>query len=315
MSRNTRTSSLTEAAMICGIIVLMSMVSYYVLPFIDFLLPLPAIILGKRRGYKYSALSLVAASLIIMMLLGLPIGFMYLFMYTPIAIALTYLIVKDKKPSTVILGGAVVMLISLIFVLYIIDMFTGIDVTKQITTMFSEALEMQKNIMKTVGANEEQVQLISDTYKYLSEYIVMLLPAMLMTLSALMSVINYFVAQKVALRFKIVIRPLKDLSMFYLPRNFIFGIGFLMILTYVLFTMNFANMDIILINISMIGRIALIVQGLALIKFYLIKYNINNFLRVIIFMFIIFMPVLSNIVTMLAVIDLIIDFRKLRVRR
>ncbi len=315
MSRNTKTSSLTEAAMICGIIVLMSMASYYVLPFIDFLLPLPAIILGKRRGYKYSALSLVSASLIVMMILGLPMGFMYLFMYTPIAIALTFLIVKDKKPSTVILGGAVVMLISLIFVLYIIDIFTGVDITKQITSMFSEALEMQKNIMNTVGANEEQIQLISDTYKYLSEYIVMLLPTMLITLSALMSVINYYVAQKVALRFKIVIRPLKDLSMFYLPRNFIFGIGFLMILTYILFTMNFANMDIILINISMIGRIALIVQGLALIKSYFIKYNVNNFLRVIIFMFIIFTPVLSNIVTMLGVIDLIIDFRKLRIRR
>ncbi len=315
MSRNTKTSSLTEAAMICGIIVLMSMASYYVLPFIDFLLPLPAIILGKRRGYKYSALSLVSASLIVMMILGLPMGFMYLFMYTPIAIALTFLIVKDKKPSTVILGGAVVMLISLIFVLYIIDIFTGVDITKQITSMFSEALEMQKNIMNTVGANEEQIQLISDTYKYLSEYIVMLLPTMLITLSALMSVINYYVAQKVALRFKIVIRRLKDLSMFYLPRNFIFGIGFLMILTYILFTMNFANMDIILINISMIGRIALIVQGLALIKSYFIKYNVNNFLRVIIFMFIIFTPVLSNIVTMLGVIDLIIDFRKLRIRR
>ncbi len=315
MSRNTKTSSLTEAAMICGIIVLMSMASYYVLPFIDFLLPLPAIILGKRRGYKYSALSLVSASLIVMMILGLPMGFMYLFMYTPIAIALTFLIVKDKKPSTVILGGAVVMLISLIFVLYIIDIFTGVDITKQITSMFSEALEMQKNIMNTVGANEEQIQLISDTYKYLSEYIVMLLPTMLITLSALMSVINYYIAQKVALRFKIVIRPLKDLSMFYLPRNFIFGIGFLMILTYILFTMNFANMDIILINISMIGRIALIVQGLALIKSYFIKYNVNNFLRVIIFMFIIFTPVLSNIVTMLGVIDLIIDFRKLRIRR
>lgn len=315
MSRNTKTSSLTEAAMICGIIVLMSMASYYVLPFIEFLLPLPAIILGKRRSYKYSALSLVSASLIIMMLLGLPIGFRYLFMYTPIAIALTFLIVKDKKPSTVILGGSVVMLISLIFFLYIIDIFTGVDITEQITTMFSEMLEMQKNIMNTVGSNGEQIQQISDTYKYLSEYIVMLLPAMLMTISALMSVINYFVAQKVALRFKIVIRPLKDLSMFYLPRNFIFGIGFLMILTYILFTMNFANMDIILINISMIGRIALIVQGLALIKFYFIKYNVNNFLRVIIFMFIIFTPILSNIVTMLAVIDLIIDFRKLRIRR
>lgn len=315
MSRNTKTSSLTEAAMICGMLVLMSMVSFYVFPFIDFLFPLPAIILGKRRGYKYSALSLVSASLIIMMLLGLPMGFMYLFMYTPIAIAMSYLINKDKKPSTVILGGAVVMLISLILVLFVIDIFTGIKITEQITSMFEQSLNMQKNIMNSVGANEEQLKLLTETYSNLAESIVLLLPAMLMTLSLLMSVVNYFVAQRVASRFKIAIIPLRDLSMFYLPKNFIFGIGFLMILAYILSMMKFANMEIILINIVMIGRIALIVQGLALTKFYLIKNNVNNFLRVIVFFVIIFIPLFSNIVTMLAVIDLIIDFRKLRLRR
>ena len=315
MRRNTKTSSLTEAAMISGILVLMSMVSFYIFPFIDFLFPLPAIILGKRRGYKYSALSLISASLIIMMLLGLPMGFMYLFMYTPIAIAMSYLIAKNKKSSTVIFYGAVVMLISLIFVLFILDIITGIEFAEQIKSMFENSLEMQKSIMNTVGASEEQIQLVTDNYNILAENVILLLPAMLITLSVLMSAVNYFVAQRVALKFKIAIMPLKDLSMFYLPKNFIFGIGFLMILAYILSMMKFANMEIILINIVMIGRIALIVQGLALTKFYLIKNNVSNFLRVIIFFLIIFVPLVSSIVTMLAVMDLIVDFRKLRVRR
>ena len=315
MSRNTKTSSLTEAAMICGMLVLMSMVSIYVFPFIDFLFPLPAIILGKRRGYKYSALSIVAAALIIMMLTEPITSLKFILMYAPIAIAMSYLIDKNKKPSTVILGGAVVMLISLILVLFIVDISTGIGISEQINSIFESSLEMQKSIMNNIGTNEEQFQILADTYKVLAEFIVLVLPAMLMTFSVLISLINYFVVERVASRFKIAIIPLKDLSLFYLPKNFIFGIGFLMILAYILSMMKFANMDIILINIVTIGRIALIVQGLALTKFYLIKNNVNNFLRVIVFFVIIFTPLFSNIITMLAVIDLIIDFRKLRLRR
>ena len=315
MSRNTKTSSLTEAAMICGILVLMSMVSFYVLPFIDFLFPIPAIILGKRRGYKYSALSLVSASFIIMMLLGVPMGFMYLFMYTPIAIAMSYLIFKDKKPSTVIIGGAIVMLISLIFVLFVLNVVTGVDVAEEISTLFNTTIEMQKNIMNTVGVDEEQLNLITQTYSMLSEYIVLMMPVALILISALVAVINYFIVQRLALRFKIVIRPLQDLSKFYLPNSFMLGIGLLVILSYALSMMNFNNMDIVLVNIVTLSRIALLVHGLALVKYYFIKNNVNNFLRVIIFMIIIFMPLASSIMTMLAIVDLIFDFRKLRVKR
>lgn len=315
MSRNTKTSSLTEAAMICGILILMSMVSFYVLPFIDFLFPVPAIILSKRRGYKYSSLALISASLIIMMLLGLPMGFMYLFMYTPIAIALSYFISKDKRPISAVIGGAVIMLISLVFILFVLNIITGIEISDEIMRMFENLIEMQKKFMNSIGADEAQMQFLIDYYTTLGENSVLLLPTMLMIISVLMSFINYFVAQRLALRFKITIKPLKDLSLFYLPKSCIYGMGFLIILTYIFSMMKFANMDIILINILTISRVALIVQGLALVKFYFIKNNVNNFLRVVIFILIIFSSLGSNIVTILAVIDLIIDFRRLKIRR
>lgn len=315
MSRNTKTSSLTEAAMICGILVVMSMISFYIFPFIDFLFPVPVIILSKRRGYKYSALAAVSASLIITILLGLPVGFLYLFMYTPIAVVMSYLIDKDKKPSAVLLGGAAIMLISLIFVLFIADIVTGVDFAKEITSTIESSIEMQKNIMNTMGANEEQLNLMMNTYNNIAETIVLLLPVMLMTISLLMAYINYVVAQKLALRFKVEIAALKDLAFFHLPRNFMIGIAFLMILSYVFSRLQFYNIDIVLINIVMLGRIALILQGLALTKFYMIKYRINNFLRVIVFILIIFNSIVANIVTMLALADLLLDFRKLRYRR
>ncbi len=315
MSRNTKTSSLTEAAMICGILVVMSMISFYIFPFIDFLFPVPVIILSKRRGYKYSALTAVSASLIIMILLGLPVGFLYLFMYTPIAVVMSYLIDKDKKPSAVLLGGAAIMLISLIFVLFVADIVTGVDFAKEITSTIESSIEMQKNIMSTMGANEEQLNLMMNTYNNLAETIVLLLPVMLMTISLLMAYINYIVAQKLALRFKVAITPLKDLAFFHLPRNFMIGIAFLMILSYVFSRLQLYNIDVVLINIVMLGRIALILQGLALTKFYMIKYRINNFLRVLVFILIIFNSIVANVVTMLALADLLLDFRKLRYRR
>ncbi|HKM00611.1 MAG TPA: hypothetical protein VJ083_01015, partial [Sedimentibacter sp.] len=69
MNRNLKTSSITEAAMITGILVVIAYLSSFV-SILMFFYPTPAIILGKRKGLKYASLALIASDLIISMLLG-----------------------------------------------------------------------------------------------------------------------------------------------------------------------------------------------------------------------------------------------------
>lgn len=89
MNRNPKTSNITEAAMITGMLVIIAYLSSFI-TIVMFFYPTPAIILGKRKGLKYSALALTASDLIISMLLGLQTGLIFFLLYTPFALALTY---------------------------------------------------------------------------------------------------------------------------------------------------------------------------------------------------------------------------------
>ncbi len=313
MNRNTKTSSLTEAAMICGILVIMAMLSAYIFPFIDFFFPVPALIFSKRRGFKYSSLAIVAALIIVTIILGPVNGLNYLILYAPIAIAMSYLIDKDKKASTVLIGGAVATLISVVLSLFILDKIVGVGVTEQITAYIKEIFDMQEKIINSIGS-KEQLELIKEMPEVIIELAVNLLPVIIMATSLALAYINYVIAQKLALRFKIEMKQLKDIAFFSLPRNFMISIAFFFILSYVLRGFNFPNIDVIISNIVVIVQIALILQGLALAKFYMAQKRVNGFLRVVVFIFIIFNPIIMSIMTAIAIADLIFDFRKLRTR-
>ena len=231
MNRNTKTSSLTEAAMICGVLVIMAMLSAYIFPFIDFFFPVPALIFSRRRGFKYSSLAVVAALIIVTIILGPINGLNYLILYAPIAIAMSYLIDKDKKASTVLIGGAVATLISVVVSLFILDKIVGVGVTEQITAYIKEIFDMQEKIINSIGS-KEQIELIKEMPEVIIELVVNLLPVIIMAMSLALAYINYVIAQKLALRFKIEMKQLKDIAFFSLPRNFMISIAFFFILSY-----------------------------------------------------------------------------------
>lgn len=313
MNRNTKTSSLTEAAMICGILVIMAMLSTYIFPFIDFFFPVPALIFSRRRGFKYSTLAIVAASIIITFILGPLYGLPYLIIYTPMAIAMSYLIDKDKKASRILIGGAIVAFVSIVVILFIIEKIVGLGITQQMTASLKEIFEMQKSILNAIGSSE-QIGQINEISEALIETIVNLIPTFIMALPLILAYINYVVAQKIAMRFKIELRQLKDLAFFTLPRNFMIGIGLFLMLSYILNRFDFPNMHIIMSNIVVIAQLALLLQGIALAKFYLILKRIRGFFRFVIFLFIIFNPLFIGVLITLAIADLLFDFRKLRTR-
>ncbi|MDD2396987.1 MAG: DUF2232 domain-containing protein, partial [Tissierellia bacterium] len=117
MNRNSKTSNITESAMITGILVIIAYLSSFI-TLLMFFYPTPAIILGKRKGLKYSILALIASDLIISMLLGVQTGLVFLILYTPLAVALTYGICRDEDANKTILFGTAAYMIS--FVLYIL---------------------------------------------------------------------------------------------------------------------------------------------------------------------------------------------------
>lgn len=317
MNRNIKTSSITEAAMISGILVIFAYISSFLFSLLMFFYPVPAIILAKRKGLKYAILSLVAADLIITMLLGVQIGVSFIVLFSPLAIALSYGICKDENPNKTILYGATAFMISFVVMILLMQLLMGINFIQQMVEITNESFNMYREILtktaKDVNADKfkDTLEYMENTSKAMSIFLSQQFPSMLISSSVLMSAINYFAASKFAKRFSADIRQHEGMSYFSFPKTFILGMAALSLLSFLLGVFK-VNVNAIQLNLFMICYMAMFVQGFAVAKFYLNKWNISKLARTLILISIVLMPGFAQTLALVGIVDLVVDLRKIR---
>lgn len=320
MNRNYKTSSLTESAMITGILVVIAYLSSFI-SILMFFYPTPAIILAKRKGLKYASLALIGSDIIIAMLLGIQTGMIFLILYTPLAIALSYGIYANKDANKTILLGSAAYMISFVAMIFLMDAFLGINFVQQLKDVYVESFKMTKDMLLNVpsGMNNEGVNKMIATLDEMGPMMITTLstvfPAILIVSSVITSYINYMVAFKFAKRFSITIRNHEGIAYFSFPRTFMVAMAVMMLLSYLLGVLNI-NTGIIQANLFMIIFIAMFLQGFAVIKFFVIKSQMSiGFKRLSIFV-ILYMSLFAYsgfamIIALLGLVDLAIDLRKI----
>ena len=312
LSRNSQTSRLTESAFIAGILLIFAIVGTLIFPFIDYIYALPAIILAKRHDFKASIMALVTAGIIATILLGVQAGLYYLVLYTPMAATMSYFIDKDKKPSMTIAFSGLAYLVSFIILLFIMQLFLGLNLIEYVTEAFQQSFEIQEGLFSRFDLLQDQLQQSQEMYENMMNLVIMIMPGILIATSLSMVVINYFVAQKIGKRLKARIRPLGDFKNFKLPNNIVVGMLVISGLTILVGQFNIVDYDTLSANILFLFQIVFFIQGLALVRFLMDKYNINRFLRVLIIIFIIINPAFSLSVIVAGLADVLFDFRKLK---
>lgn len=317
MNRNFKTSSITESAMITGILVILAYLSNF-FSIVMFFYPTPAIILAKRKGIKYAILSLIASDILVSMLLGIQTGMIFLILYTPLAVALAYGVCKDEDANKTILYGSAAYMVSFVALILFMNAIMGINFIQQMTEMYDESINIMKEMVSnmpagTNSANTEQMIKTFDELGTTMNFIITnVFPAILVVASVVTSYVNYLVASKFARRFSISIRQHEGLSHFSFPRTFMVAMAGLLVLSFVL---NFfkINVNLIQVNLFMIVYAAMFFQGFAVLKFFLMKSSINKTLRTIILAMVIFMsPGFAQILSVIGLVDLAIDLRKIK---
>lgn len=312
MSRNVKTSRLTEAAVITGILVIFAMVGNFVFPFIDFIYPLPALLLAKRYDYKAAIMALTSAGLIILTILGLQMGLYYIVLYTPMAAVMGYFISKDKKPYKAILFGGATYLLSFLTLLLILQSFMGLNLVDYIRETFVESMKIQESMFSRFSGMTEQLQATKNMYELMMKTIVLLLPAVILLSSISMTVINYIALEKMGKRLGVEVLPLGDFSNFRLPGNISIGILIILGGTYLITKTNFANSDALSANILFIFQILFFIQGLAVVKFLMNKYKISKAMRVLLTIIIFINSILTSVVALIGLGDSLFDVRKIK---
>ena len=316
MNRNSKTSNITESAKITGILVIIAYLSSFI-TLLMFFYPTPAIILGKRKGLKYSILALIASDLIISMLLGVHTGLVFLILYTPLAVALTYGICRDEDANKTILFGTAAYMISFVLYILFLNFIMDINFIERVAEMYDQSFEMTRGLFDNIPdqlRTEQFEQYISDIEKIapMMNYIVTsVFPAVLIAASVITSYINYIVASKFAVRFSINVKQHEGIGYFSFPRNFMISMAGLLLLSFLLGLFNI-NVEIIQLNLFIIVFIAMLLQGVAVLKFLIDKSKMSKFARNLIFVIIILMSISFSIIyAIIGLVDLTIDLRKI----
>ena len=316
MNRNSKTSNITESAMITGILVIIAYLSSFI-TLLMFFYPTPAIILGKRKGLKYSILALIASDLIISMLFGVQTGLVFLILYTPLAVALTYGICRDEDANKTILFGTAAYMISFVLYILFLNFIMSINFIERVAEMYDQSFEMTRGLFDNIPdqlRTEQFEQYISDIEKIapMMNYIVTsVFPAVLIAASVITSYINYIVASKFAVRFSINVKQHEGIGYFSFPRNFMISMAGLLLLSFLLGLFNI-NVEIIQLNLFIIVFIAMLLQGVAVLKFLIDKSKMSKFARNLIFVIIILMSISFSIIyAIIGLVDLTIDLRKI----
>jgi len=317
MNRNFKTSSITESAMITGILVIIAYLSSF-FSIVMFFYPTPAIILAKRKGLKYASLALIASDIIVSMLLGVQTGMMFLILYTPLAIALAYGICNDEDANKTILFGSAAYMISFVVLILFLSTIMGVNIVKQLSEIYSESIVMMKDMLSNMpnSLNNERIQEMIKTYDEMGSKMTFVItnvfPAIMIVASVITSYINYLVASKFAKRFSIDIKQHEGLSHFSFPKTFMVAMAVFLLLSFLL-SMLKINVAAIQLNLFMIVFVAMFFQGFAVLKFYLEKSKMSKVFRTIILVMVLFMSAgLSQVLAVIGLIDLTIDLRKLR---
>ena len=236
MNIENKTRGMIEAAMMVTLTSVFAVMGTYIplLTFILFFIPVPFIILAKRRGLSFTLLGVVVASILIGMLTEPVHALFVVSLPGIIAIVIGYMMNKNYSPGKIFLGGTLAGLVSITITAQLGAIITGINVIDSITEMFKQSGDMVLSLYKTSGVANEQIQKIESNLDKIMEMVMITIPAAFIISSAFSSYINYSVASKVLKRVsKEDVSELPALRYVTLPKNIVMGSFLILALTYI----------------------------------------------------------------------------------
>ena len=289
-----------EGAFLAALTVVLYLSSVY-LPlfgfFLSFFCPLPVLFLVIRWDLRTGILAAGVATLLVAFTGFIPA--LICVSYTLIGIFLGHAIKRKYSFFEVIGFGSVVSLLSKIALIGFALLITGINPINENLQIMKEAF--QKTSQMFGGYGEENLQ-------QLIALINLALPAILVVASILDTTINFFLGSWVG---KKIGMPFPQFPAF---QNWKFPVSvfWMFILSWVFVLFGGETLyGRIGLNLQIVTQSLFIVQGIAILYYFLNRYIQSRAVKMVILLFVVFQPILSTILSWLGVLDTWFDFRKI----
>ncbi|MBM7624328.1 YybS family protein [Sporohalobacter salinus] len=290
------TKALVEGALFTAIIVILTLLAFYLPPIIGmvllFILPVPFIVLGVRQGTKTSTLAAVLSAIILGILINPIMILVVLFGFGLIGVVLGAAFEEKFSPHKLIIIAVIAAIVSTLLMVGINFYLFNFNPT----TIFNQAIEKYQNL----GFDQATLKELEDITRNFKETMQTLFPSLFIIAGAINGLISYYIGLSVLNRLGYEYEYPLSFSEWRFSKYLVFGY---------LFGIISINTTIGK-NLYLIFSFIFLIQGLAVVAHYLKSFNISDKIQKAILVFLAFLPI-NQIIVFLGLLDVWFDYRKL----
>lgn len=309
-----KSRSLTEGGILASISIIFALISVY-LPIlgviVNMIWPVPILLLGVRHGFKFSLMCLAVAGIIIAILINPLQAISVVLGFGFIGVTIGYGINQGWPPIKTMVVGTVASCLSKAAVLLVGFVTLGFNPLAMQLEVMAGAVDQAVVIYQKIGIPPAQIEEVKTMLTKTVGLLKYIMPAGFFVASVIDTFINYWVAKKVLARLG---TKLPDFPTFTSLANppwilWLYGASLLLVTFY-----NQTPDDILYhigTNIQLVCTVALLIQGLANIRYFINHKGWPKFAFNIIIFLLFINQFISQIVVLIGAFDLVFDYRKL----
>ncbi|MFL0197933.1 YybS family protein [Clostridium sp. WILCCON 0269] len=311
--------ALVEAGFITAFIILIILINIYI-PilsiFTNFIFPIPIAILYIRQNYKVTLISIAASGIFIAMFYNPISALSSIVLIGLTGITLGYCIKNKKEFATTIIFLAGSIAVGIIFYLFVYIMLinkAGIyGLVNKALLDLKQSMELSKGMYEKAGMSSSDIAAMENIFTIVTpEYIMGIIPAVVVIMSFVSSYVNYILAINILKRLRYEVKEIKPIAQWYMNTRIGTLVGIILVMGLLLDRKNMAVGQYLANSSGLILQWILCLDGVALITYYLMhRYKVSKKITALIIIFTA-MSRLSLFYTIMGFIDMIIDFRRL----
>lgn len=318
-NRSYNTHAIVEAGLITAIIVVIMLFSVYVPIFSmlgTFILPIPVTVLYIRQNWKVTLTAVFVSGIIIAMTYNPISALTASVLFGSTGITLGYCIRHEKKFSfTIILlaiaSAAATMLDAVVYV-NLIDKKGLMGVINENIKIINGSMDTVNSLYLKMGVSQAQLAQLKQIFAiFTPDFILKLIPAMLIIASFFSAYFNYIITKSILKKLRYEMKQEVTFTNIYINNRIGTFLVVLVIIGLLLNRYNMSSGGYVLNSSTIVLQIALLTDGVSLAAYYLRnKFRMPKAFTVIILTIIIFSQA-SNLLVIAGLIDMVLDFRKL----
>lgn len=310
-----KTSAMVEAGILAAIAIVFALISTYVPVLgilVNFIWSLPIILCGMRNGLRWSIMTLVVSGTAISILISPLNALLLVPVFGLLGLVLGECMRRKMPPMKLMMIGSVAAFISLMISVTITFFVMGIDPISLFFQTFDQALLDITDFYRQQGLSEEQIAAAIKSAQDSFKLTRLVLPGSFILCAPLITFVNYLAARAVLSKLGGHFEKFPPFINLHLPRWIIVPYAISLFILYQFDGQTENILYLIGVNAQLVCSILLVLQGIAVIFWYIKNKNLPKWWGKLAIVLIFLSQFVSQYVVLVGAFDLFFDFRKLR---